>query len=369
MTMGRAQAIDLLFAAAYDACGVGAPAFVGRNRSLSLSLSVDEVVSEGASATTLDISVETAAARTAPAWRTLGAFAQVTAVGSYSLELSGAEAFVRARYTPSAGACFGLSVTGEAVLSVLSSASRAASGVGSAVDMAQYRSARLTLAVSAVSGSLDVTIETATSATSPTWRTVTTFESVTSAVEVDGAAVDLDRYVRVRWTLSVAGSATFGVSGVSRLVLATPSDRARFGVRGGAFPSLSAEASDDFLYAASADVLGAYYERWEEPLRSWGDDTRRACIAIGDWLAIAERGTEPGRKLSPEETTFYERYCYYVGNPPGSGGWLRQAAKRAGGVTPLGIVDSTIATLAGERTRIEVASDPPRGWGGRAVRR
>lgn len=340
--------------------GFGTPVYVGRNDTLELELDVLDIPTAG----TFNVSVETAASSGAAAWRKLGSFPPVSATGPSTLTLTGADSWVRGRYTPTAGASFAMGLTGRARLVMQASAAQVASGVGSTIDLAQYRSARVTLDATAVAGTLIVSIETAGSATAPNWRTVAQFAAVTAATSADVACVNLDRYVRVRWTLS--GTATFGVSGIARLVLAQPSDRARMGIGGSAFPAVTPEEDDDALFAATADVLGALYTRYSAPLRSWEDDAKRACVAVCDWNVIAARGTEPGRKLSPEETVYYERYLYFAGLDPKSLGWIHRVANRT--AHPSGLTDSaTPDATDGAVERIAVRSDPLRGWGRRVA--
>lgn len=389
------QAIDLILSASYDTRrdgrperddpaewedngtpldapdlrGTGEPVFVGRNRNLSLLLTVDSLDATPSAPATLDVTIETAASRQAHRWRPLGVFPTQTATGTAALSFTGADAFVRARYKLSAGAAFSFSVNGDAQLVLLAAAAQSAAGVSSVVDLAQYRSARMSLDVTAIAGTLAVIIETASSASAPpsAWLTVTTFAPVTALASVEMAAPDLARFVRVRWTLS--GTATFGVAGISRLVLATPSDRARLGIREGVFPHMSAEEIDDWLVAGTAVVLGAYGGRFEHPLRDWKDDTREACIAVADWRMLGYgRGTEPGVGIDPKNLTSYERYSYYVGPPdkPGTG-WLAGVAGRT--VHPLGVIDSSTPARSGEVQRLSVSSAPLRGWGADRLRR
>lgn len=390
------QAIDLIPAASYDTrargssafvlddwedsgisadipvmCGVGPPTFIGRNRSLALTLDIASVDAVG----TLDVVTETAASQQARTWRRLGSFPQQTTAGQVALSLAGADAFVRARWRLSSGAAFSFSVGGDASLVLLASAVQVASGVGAVVDLAQYRSSRLTLDVTAIAGgTLSVIVETSGSATAPpaSWLTVATFPVVVALTSADLAAVDLARYVRCRWTLSGGATATFGVSGISVLTLATPSDRARLGIGSAAFPDMTPEDADGWLVAATADVIGAISGRYEFPPRAWEDDIRRACIACADWLAIAGRGTEPGTTIDAKTSTYFERYAYYFGNPAaittnGTLGWLGKVAKRE--THPLNIIDSSAPSAdTGKTQRLAASSAPLRGWGGARAR-
>lgn len=340
--------------------GFGAPVLVGRHSDLDLTLDVLDVQQPG----TIDVTIETAASSGAARWRKLGAFPQVSAIGSSALSLSGADAWVRCRYKPSAGASFALGVSGRAHLIVLAAASHNSSSVGPVIDLAQYRSVRLLVDATAVAGTLSVSLETASRSTAATWRTVATAPTITAAGSCPLPGFNLDRYVRVRW--DVAGVVTFGVSGIARLTLAQTSDRARMGIGGGAFPSATPEDDDDALYAATADVLGAFAGRYQFPLRSWDDDTREACIRICDWKKIANRGTEPGKKLSAEETVYYERYAHFASLDPARLGWIYRVAART--AHPSGLVDSaTPEPQDGEIRRVVTASTPLRGWGRRVA--
>ena len=347
-----------------DLDGVGAPVFIGRNGTLSLLLTVASVDATPTVPGTLTVTIETAASQQAPAWRPLGAFPAQTAAGSTSLALTGADAFVRARYTLTSGAAFSFSVSGDAQLVLAASASQVASGSSAVVDVAQYRSAVMSLDVSAIAGTLTVTIQTAASRTAPpsAWLTVATFPAVSALASLELPVPDLARFVLVTWTLT--GTATFAVAGVSRLTLATPSDRARLGIRAGVFPDLSREDADAWLVSATATVLGAVGGRFEHPPRAWQDDIREATIAIADWRALGYgQGTEPGKNIDAKSLTVYERYTYYVGaaDKPGSG-WLARVAARTD--HPLGFLDSSMPARDGKTRSLSVSSTPLRGWGG-----
>ena len=352
-----AVALDLIPDAGFAASGVGPAIFVGRNRTIDLSLSLADIATAG----TLDVSVETAASAQAPTWRKLGAFAQATAAGAYAFSPSGADSFIRARYALSTGAELGFSVTGSASLSLLASSTIAASGVSAAVDVGQFRGARLTLDVSALTGAapvLDVTVETAATATGATWRTVATFDTVTAASTVDLTCADFDRSIRIRSTLSSGATATLSVVGESVFVFAGPAERARLGIRGGAIPDVQPSDAAEAMIAASAIVLG-YLGRFELPLRAWGDDLRRACIIVADWILLSNRGADPSK--APGAELYRIAYEDMTGRP-GQRGWLDKVAARDG-VVPAGIVDSTNPGAGGELRRLAVSSEPLRGWG------
>src|SRR5512143_234742 len=123
------QAIELIQSACYDARGLvvmsiviyedngapenvpqlhgtGAPVFIGRNRSVSLTLDIQDVPSAGS----LDVIVETATSPEAQAWRALLTIPTQTATGQTTLTAANADAYVRARWTLSSGAAFSFSL-------------------------------------------------------------------------------------------------------------------------------------------------------------------------------------------------------------------------------------------------------------------
>jgi hypothetical protein len=98
------------------------------------------------------------------------------------------------------------------------SAARTASGTGSAVALGESKNLRLTLAVTAKSGtapSLFVQIE--TSADGSTWRSLGGFTALNDATGSQTLSFPgADRYVRAKWTVSGTDpSFTFSVSGES----------------------------------------------------------------------------------------------------------------------------------------------------------
>ena len=356
-------ALDLLSDSGFATSGVGPATFVGRNRSITLSLTLSEIVAAGS----VTVAIETAASAQASTWRTAMTASPLSALGSLALTPVGCADFIRARYTLSGGAALSFSLSGTAALLLLASGPITVSGVSTAVDVGQYRAARLALDVTAVSGTLPtlaLTIETADSATSTTWRTVATFASVTAPSSPTLTAADFGRWVRVRYVVSGTSPVfTIAVAGESVLVLAGPAERTRLGIRGGAIPDVLPTDAVEAMIAASAIVLG-YLGRYELPLRTWGDDLRRACIVIADWLLLSNRGGDPGKQ--PGSELYRIAYEDMVGRP-GQGGWLDKVSAR-NGVCPAGLVDSTQPDTAGALHRVAVSSEPLRGWGSRTFR-
>lgn len=340
--------------------GIGRAWCVGRNSDILATLDIEEMLKPGR----LDVMIETAAIRESRRWRPLGGFADVKSAGVKTVALHGAASWVRARWKLASG-IFSASLSGDATVALFDNGGEQvkASGTWAAIDLRQYRSLRLTLAVSSIAGgALSVTVETAPSKSAPAsaWRTVALFPAVSAPSSLDLPAVDLDRFVRVRWALPLGASAVFTVAGMALLVLATPSDRRRLGIRKGTFPDMDDVQADAYLVAATSDVLGPFYQRYEEPLLEWSDDVAETCIAGADWKAIKGRGTDPAKRLSPDETTYYEAFCRAFGTIQEPGGWVALVGREK--AHPRHVIDSAEPDLTGEPSTLEISSEPLRGW-------
>ncbi len=357
-------ALDLIPDSGFASSGVGPAVFIGRNRTIDLTLTLSELVSAGA----VTVSIETAASPQASTWRTVTTAAPLSALGSIIITPTGCADFIRARYAVSVGGNLSFSLSGSASLVLLAPGTVTASGASTPVDVGQYRAARLLVDVSAASGSaatLVAYIETAASATATTWRQVGTpiNGGVVSAQAI--SVSDFDRFVRVRYVVGgTAPSFDIAVTGESVFVLASPRDRTRIGVRGGAIPNATPTDTVEAMIAATDIALGYLGGRFALPLRAWGDDLRRACIAIADWTLLSNRGGEPDKAGGGE---LYRIAYEDVMGRPGQKGWLDKVAARDG-IVPAGLVDSTQPTTEGEIGRITVLSLPLRGWGGRRSR-
>lgn len=114
-------------------------------------------------------------------------------------------------------------VRGESVTPV-ASAARTTNGDSGWIDAAAFNSLALTLAVTAVGGdaneTLDVVVETASDNAGANTRTIGTFAQRTQpqgATTVRISAPGVDAYYRVRWTVGgTTPSFTFSVSGEAK---------------------------------------------------------------------------------------------------------------------------------------------------------
>lgn len=100
-------------------------------------------------------------------------------------------------------------------VSLASSAARTATGTGSPVFTGEADTARLTLSVTAASGTTpSATVAVQTSVDASTWATVGSFTAATGVTSERKVFSGLDRYVRASWTITgTTPSLTFALSG------------------------------------------------------------------------------------------------------------------------------------------------------------
>ncbi len=240
----------------------------------------------------------------------------------------------------------------------LASASRTSSGVGAALDLGVYRTAHLTLDVTAVSGTtptLLVTIETAPSSIESTWLSLGAFAAAVAVgrqtrIRFTGA----DQFARVRWTISgSAPSFAFSVTGLKVLVYADPADiRALTLPAGTLVDAYGAPYTDSALGAfcetATDDIDDIFGTRFSLPLTAWGSSTRRRAAELAAFYSVRKRG------FNPEDTGSAQ----IVAMKDDAVGWLTMAQRHE--ITPVGVVDATPDIEDGGA---EVVTNPRRGWG------
>lgn len=128
---------------------------------------------------------------------------------------------------------------------------------------------------------------------------------------------------------------------------ATITDLARLGVVPATLAGLSSETKEAALSAASSLASGYLQSQFALPLSEWGDDLRRAVVAIAVYDLLSHRGYDPE---ASGNLTIRDRYEDSVQ-------WLRDVA--AGRVSPSGIVDSTPEC---DDAGPVVVTRPKRGW-------
>lgn len=107
------------------------------------------------------------------------------------------------------------------------SAAESTAGLGPVVDVGVRTYSDVTLAVTAISGTLNVTIE--SSAAQLSWTALGYFKSITAIQSKTIIVPDGQRYLRARWTVT-GGTATFAITAVAHQLYATPADVAKTGI-------------------------------------------------------------------------------------------------------------------------------------------
>lgn len=353
--MGFAQYIQPLPGSGYGGEGIGAPIFVGRNRTITLALDVTDAPSSAIAS----VHLETASSKFATRWRKIGSTIETTGVSSTVLTATNSDAFVRARYAiteiGSAGA-IGLSLTGQAQCVLLAPSVLIEPGSSTAIDLAQYHGGRFLIAVTADSpGNIAMALQ--RSGDGQSWDTVTTLSPITAIGEYTVESADLDRFVRFTWAPSANSSWTIGIAGTSHLIFARARDRERIGIRNGAIPNTSSSQYLDALLAATKTVI-SYYNRYDHPLRHWEEDTSQATIALADWELLNTRSKDPARVTEGggSYATAAERWTQWLG--------LVAGTDRNRKLVPSNIIDSAPSNEKGEVKRWSFASNPnPYGQG------
>lgn len=243
----------------------------------------------------------------------------------------------------------------EITLRAISAAS--APGAGASVNIndgvtdarANRTSARLLLEVTAISGvgaSLTVTVETSPDGTSG-WRTVDAFPAATAPVEVMRAFAQLDKYVRVSWTLAgTLPSATFMVDGQAHQLFLDKADISMSELRDKALVNVPAYVMADACIIASGKIESALVA-FTPPILSIGEQLRQSGVVIAAYQVLKWRGFSPDGpdQLLVDDKNAAEKY-------------LRDVA--TGKIDP-DVVDSS-TTDGPTMGLFAIASDPRRGW-------
>lgn len=363
--MGFAQPIHPLPSSGYTGQGIGLPVLVGRNGTLALSLSAPDVPVDASVAVVLETSafaVRDGSPAHVVTWRQLGATVELAGPGSVSVQRTGADAFVRARFDvtlPSDVSATGLSLSGQASCVLAAPASLTGAGESAPVDLEQYHGGRFSALVTSAPGggqTLALTIERSSDGVTG-WTTAASFPAIAAAGEYSVESADLDRFVRVRRVPSGVGAWTFGVSGATSLIFARARDRSLLGIRSAAIPSVSAS---QYLSAfeAATDIIKGDLGAFVLPLRRWGSDIRKAAIALADWSLLTSVGEEPQGSIY---RTLFDEWSL----------WLANVGGRVPGVAGRRIrpdaEDSTPPERDGSRAAYKFASDHPRQTGSRRL--
>lgn len=348
-----AQTVTILPSSGYARNGSGLPVLVGRNSSLSLDVSVTNAESAATSTIIFETSsyaVREGRPRHAVTWRQLGADVELVGNDSTSITLTGADAFVRARYVIS-GAPVSISCEGLARCSLVASQSITTSGVSSAINVGQYHGGRFLVNVTAAPSGQTLTLSIERSSDGVKWDSVTSWAAVSTTGQYAIESADLDRYVRIRWVASAAGTWAFNVSGSLSLIFARTRDRALLGIRSAAVPGATAAKYLSAFEQATAIMEGDFSE-FVLPLHQWGEDTRRHCISIADWIILTSEGEEAQGGIYSTLYGQAQDWLMAVGG--------RMPNVRGRRTRPSNVIDSTPPDADGTRATYVFVSDPRR---------
>ncbi len=236
-----------------------------------------------------------------------------------------------------------------AALTLLASATRTTSGAGASVDLGSATSAQIDLTLTAASASpTTLVVAVQTSADGTLWETLATLLPGStpgrSPVRVAGAL----RYLRASYTISgAAPSFTFGVSGTSVVVYATPADFDALAPSAASSEDFTTEEKDRALESATSEANGYLNARYTLPLTAWGHDLRQHTVSIAAYRLLVRRGWSP---VAPEDDTVRTGYTDALA-------WLAKVKDER--ISPPDIIDSTpdVYDAGGF-----VVSRPKRGW-------
>ncbi len=240
------------------------------------------------------------------------------------------------------------------------SAAEVASGSAAAVDLwgednvETRRLAELVLVVAALAGGTSpaLTIAIQTSADEVLWRTADTFPAVTAPGTVTYRTGDLERYVRVAWTLSAGADATFALGGTAHEAWCTLEDLSDLGAASAAVGAVAKGTRIKHLIAATQTARGYIVRRHCPPIIRVGSDVAQAVAKLASLAVLTDKvGVNPNTAAT--ELALAEAH--------GKMTWLRDVSR---GVAGADVTDSTPETTEGTGA---VVTGESRGWGGMAI--
>ena len=235
---------------------------------------------------------------------------------------------------------------------LVASATRVASGSGTAADLGTRRSAvKMTVVCTAYTvvdqdptPSVLVAVETSASASGP-WESASTV-SVTATGTYAVSAAGLKQYVRATWTFTNMTSAVFSVAGYAHTAYASPWDITRFAVAEVALSDMTSTQRADALVSATDMAEGYLSSAYELPIEEWGEDLRQQVAYLAAATLFRVRGADP---QGPDALVFDAESKAIT--------WLDRIAN--GRLKPPCIVDSTPDDTEGGSY---LYSNTTRGW-------
>lgn len=240
----------------------------------------------------------------------------------------------------------------ELALELHASGAETSSGVSDAIDLADGSAytagcgarslAYLDLDIATITGAsatIAITIE--TSRDGNFWHAAPTgaFDAAAAAGWQRRAFLDLDRYVRARWTLSAGADVTFALVGSGLLVYAGLRHTSSLALRSSALADLTTEEIADALIAASDQADQPIGRRYQLPLVRWGLGISKHVASIASLTMMSARGyaPEPGQRDTWKDG--YDRAiefleAIFVAGDPSIVAQLDPADFSTGGVNP-----------------------------------
>jgi phage gp36-like protein len=245
-----------------------------------------------------------------------------------------------------------------AITLISGSAAISASGNSAAVDLVAAdtadsiarRLARLTLSVTASTGSPALVVKVQTSLDGTTgWHDVpyATFEQKSGSSGLERLlASPVERYIRAAYSFSGTGSITIKLDGYAEAVYADPDDFSALGLP--AALAFDQQIIRRHLLAATATANGLISsQRVKLPLRTpYPEDLVHSTCAIAGWTLLKHRGFDPENAADAEVKAGHDNAI----------DWLRDW--RDGRVAP----DATDDTPDTDEGDVVVDSDDSRGW-------
>lgn len=178
------------------------------------------------------------------------------------------------------------------MITLHSSSTETSSGVGTPVDLGETdRFLSMTVAVSAITGTLTTVIESAPSASGP-WTACGEPSS-----ETEPRSIAQGQWVRLRWVGAPSGatpfSATFAVTAEPSYTYADLTDLHTYGMPSVALRDVPTTTKAKALRAASMKADTKLGLAFDLPLISWGDDLRECVAKIAAYDLLSFKGFNP----------------------------------------------------------------------------
>lgn len=242
-------------------------------------------------------------------------------------------------------------------ITLRASATVTADGVGSAVDVEDRTYTEITLDITAITGTINVVIESSPSLSS--WTALGHFNTLNSTGLRKLVIPEGSKWLRAKWTVGgVSPSITFVITGRAHQLYITPEDmRDTSEVVAKAMSNIPVLAQAKACLAASAEAEAYLAGANTLPIKSLDAATLRHIAKLGVFELFQFR---PGTAVAAA-TTSTGSSSMEVGRSEALG-WLKSVA--TGKARPPGLVDATPETEEEgiSDSELIVISNPGRGW-------